>query len=103
MFPQHQLIDLSVPLEHAAVSEPIPPAIHYVTHEAEGLAQMRQFFGVAPEDLVYSNGQGWAIEETASIFGPLILRASPASIAKSKSWQTSTCCRHTGSTFPACL
>lgn len=67
MFPQHRLIDLSVPLEHAAVSEPIPPAIHYVTHEAEGLAQMRQFFGVAPEDLVYSNGQGWAIEEIRAI------------------------------------
>ncbi len=58
-----RLIDLSVPLEHAAVSAPLPPAIRYVTHESEGLAQMRQFFGIAPEDLVYSNGQGWAIEE----------------------------------------
>ena len=28
---------------------------------------MRQFFGVAPEDLVYSNGQGWAIEEIRAI------------------------------------
>ena len=67
MLPQHRIIDLSVPLEDSAVSEPIPPAIHYVTHEAEGLAQMRQFFGVAPDDLVYSNGQGWAIEEIRAI------------------------------------
>src|SRR5712691_8702526 len=63
MLPGLRLIDLSVPLEHAAVSEPQPPAIRYVTHEGEGLAQMRQFFGIAPEDLVYSNGQGWASEE----------------------------------------
>lgn len=67
MLPQHRIIDLSVPLEHLAVSEPMPPAIHYVAHEAEGLAQMRQFFGVAPEDLVYSDGQGWAIEEIRAI------------------------------------
>src|SRR5438876_8019704 len=67
MLPGLRLIDLSVPLEHGAVSEPLPPAIRYVTHEAEGLAQMRQFFGIAPEDLVYSNGQGWAIEEITAI------------------------------------
>lgn len=67
MLPQHRIVDLSVPLEHLAVSEPMPPAIHYVTHETEGLAQMRQFFGVAPEDLVYSDGQGWAIEEIRAI------------------------------------
>ena len=28
---------------------------------------MRQFFGVTPEDLVYSAGQGWAIEEITAI------------------------------------
>jgi kynurenine formamidase len=28
---------------------------------------MRQFFGVKPEDLVYSHGQGWAIEEITAI------------------------------------
>ncbi len=67
MLPRLRIIDLSVPLENAAVSEPMPPAIHYVTHEAEGLAQMRQFFGIAPEDLVFSNGQGWAIEEIRAI------------------------------------
>src|SRR6185295_20289149 len=62
-----RLIDLSVPLENAAASEPFPAAIHYITHEAEGLEQMRHFFGVAPEDLVFSNGQGWAIEEIKAI------------------------------------
>ncbi len=67
MLPRMKIIDLSVPLEHAAVSEPLPPAIRYITHDGEGLAQMRQFFGVRPEDLVYSSGQGWAIEEVTAI------------------------------------
>lgn len=67
MFDNFRLIDLSVALEHEAVSEPLPARIHYVTHEAEGLAQMQQFFGVAPADLVYSAGQGWAIEEVHAI------------------------------------
>ncbi len=62
-----ELIDLSVPLEDAAVSEPMPASIHYVTHEAEGLAQMQQFFGIDSDDLVYSNGQGWAIEKIEAI------------------------------------
>ena len=62
-----ELIDLSVALEDAAVSEPIPPSIKYITHEAEGLAQMQQFFGIDPADLVYSDGQGWAIEEITAI------------------------------------
>jgi len=62
-----RLIDLSVPLENAAVSEPMPAKIHYVTHEAEGLQQMQHFFGVKKEDLVYSNGLGWAVEEIQAI------------------------------------
>src|ERR1041384_4973760 len=62
-----RIIDLSVPLTHLAASEPLPAQIHYATHEAEGLAQMRQLFGVKPEDLVYSNGLGWAIEEIHAI------------------------------------
>jgi kynurenine formamidase len=62
-----RLIDLSVPLEDRAVSEPMPAHIRYITHEAEGLAQMRQLFGVRPEDLVDSGGQGWAIEEINAI------------------------------------
>src|SRR5262245_51960349 len=63
MFPPFRLVDLSVPLEHEAVSEPMPARIHYVRHDGEGLAQMQQFFGVKAEDLVWSSGQGWAIEE----------------------------------------
>ena len=61
--PSMRLVDLSVPLEHLAPSEPLPAKIHYVRHDGEGLAQMQQFFGVTPADLVYSNGQGWAVEE----------------------------------------
>lgn len=67
MFGKCRLIDLSVPLEHHAVSEPLPAKIRYITHEGEGLQQMRQFFGVKPEDLVYSHGLGWAIEEIQAI------------------------------------
>lgn len=62
-----RLIDLSVPLEHEAVSEPMPARIRYVTHDNEGLEQMRQFFGVRREDLVYSGGLGWALEEITAI------------------------------------
>ncbi len=63
----HRLIDLSVPLAHQAPSEPMPADIHYVTHDAEGRAQMERAFGIRPEDLVYSEGQGWAIEEIRAI------------------------------------
>src|SRR5262249_59904272 len=62
-----RIIDLSVPLEHNAVSEPMPAHIHYVRHADEGLRQMQQFFGVRPEDLVWSNGLGWAVEEVRAI------------------------------------
>ncbi|MBI3866318.1 MAG: cyclase family protein [Planctomycetia bacterium] len=61
------MIDLSVPLEHLAASEPMPAEVHYVRHDQEGLAQMQEFFGVRSEDLVYSGGQGWAIEEIRAI------------------------------------
>lgn len=63
MFDRMRLIDLSVPLEHDGVSEPLPAQIHYVRHEDEGLEQMRRFFGVKPDDLVASGGLGWAVEE----------------------------------------
>lgn len=62
-----RLIDLSVPLENDAVSEPMPAKIRYVTHQNEGLEQMQQFFGARTEDLVYSEGLGWAIEEVHAI------------------------------------
>jgi kynurenine formamidase len=67
MFGKLRLIDLSVPLENNAAHEPLPGRISYTTHEGEGLRQMQQFFGVRPEDLVFSNGLGWAIEEIQAI------------------------------------
>lgn len=67
MLPPLRIIDLSMPLEHTAKCEPMPASIHYVTHEAEGLAQMRKFFGVEPDDLVWSGGLGWAIERIEAI------------------------------------
>lgn len=67
MIPSLRIIDLSVPLAHQASSEPMPADIHYVTHEAEGREQMERLLGVRPEDLVYSNGLGWAIEEVRAI------------------------------------
>jgi kynurenine formamidase len=62
-----RLIDLSVPLEHRAASEPMPAQIRYVRHDGEGLQQMRHFLGVRPEDLVCSGGLGWAVEEVQAI------------------------------------
>jgi kynurenine formamidase len=67
MFGLFRIIDLSVPLEHRAPSEPMPAEIHYVTHDAEGLEQIEKFLGVRREDLVYSSGQGWAVEEIRAI------------------------------------
>src|SRR6516165_6127124 len=61
------MIDLSVPLTHNAVSEPMPAQIDYVRHDGEGLQQMQRFFGVRPDDLVWSNGLGWAVEEVRAI------------------------------------
>ena len=37
MLPGFRLIDLSVPLEHCAVSEPLPAQIRYIRHDGEGL------------------------------------------------------------------
>lgn len=67
MFPRVRLIDLSVPLEHQAASEPMPAQVRYARHDAEGLQQMRQLLGVRPEDLVWSKGLGWAVEEVQAI------------------------------------
>src|SRR5262249_38022580 len=66
MFRNVRLIDLSVPLQDGAVSEPLPGRIRYVDHR-EGAQQMRQFFGIPPEDLLYSNGLGWAVEEVSAL------------------------------------
>lgn len=57
-----RLLDLSVPLKHQAVSEPSPASIRYTTHAEDGLQQMQRTFGIKQEDLVYSSGQGWAVE-----------------------------------------
>jgi kynurenine formamidase len=62
-----RLIDLSVPLEHDAASEPMPAQIHYLRHDKEGLEQMQQLLGVRPEDLVWSGGLGWAVEAVQAI------------------------------------
>ena len=62
-----KIVDLSVPLEHNAVSEPWAAQIHYVDHATEGREQMLAAFGVRTEDLVYSSGQGWAVEEIRAI------------------------------------
>src|SRR5262245_47385442 len=67
MFGRVRLIDLSVPPKHDAVSEPLPAKVHFVRHDAEGLQQMQQFFGVKAADLVWSNGLGWAVEEVQAI------------------------------------
>jgi kynurenine formamidase len=67
MFGKLRLIDSSVPLENNAAHEPLPGRISYITHEDQGLRQMQQFFGVKPEDLVFSNGLGWAIEGIQAI------------------------------------
>jgi kynurenine formamidase len=62
-----RLIDLSVPLEHRAASEPMPAEIRYARHDGEGLQQMQRLLGVRPEDLVWSGGLGWAVEEVQAI------------------------------------
>jgi kynurenine formamidase len=59
---QLRLIDLSVSLEHEAAGEMAKPRIEYVTHAAGGLKGMTDTFGAKPEDFVYSNGHGWAVE-----------------------------------------
>src|SRR5205085_2200882 len=45
----------------------LPAEIHYVRHDGEGRQQMQLFFGVRPEDLVWSDGMGWAVEEIRAI------------------------------------
>jgi len=56
-----RLIDLSVAIEHNAPGELTPPKIQYLDHAAGGQT-IANLFGCRPEDLVYSNGAGWAVE-----------------------------------------
>jgi len=65
--PKMRLVDLSVPLESGAPSEPMPAEIQYVTHEGLGRDQIQQALGVRHEDLVYSDGLGWAVEHISAI------------------------------------
>lgn len=60
------IIDLSVPLQHGAVSEPIPPKIRPVDHR-KGYWQMRYLFGVKKNQLRRSRGLGWAFEKITAI------------------------------------
>ena len=45
----------------------MPAEILYTSHDTAGRDQMQQFFGVKAEDLVYSQGQGWAVEEIRAV------------------------------------
>jgi kynurenine formamidase len=51
-----RLIDLSVTIEHDAVTEIVPPKIEFRSHTGAGLDFFKQAFGVTEEDLVYSGG-----------------------------------------------
>jgi kynurenine formamidase len=64
--PPYDLIDLSVPLQHGAVSEPFKPKIRYIDHK-KGAWQMRFLFGVKAKQLLRSRGLGWAVEKVSAI------------------------------------
>ena len=66
MFENIKILDLSVPLSPEAPSEPFPAEIEYMDHQQGGL-QMQSLFGVAPTDLCFSDGGGWAVEEIKAI------------------------------------
>ena len=59
--PSLRMIDLSVAIEHDAPGELMPPKIEYIDHTASATT-VAAAFGCRTEDLVYSNGQGWAVE-----------------------------------------
>ena len=104
MFPACRIIDLSIPLEHRAASEPMPADIHYVTHEAEGREQIQRFLGVAPQNLVYSGGLGWAVEEIRAITHTGTHVNAPyhyAPTSEGRARARSTKCRSSGASRPA--
>jgi kynurenine formamidase len=53
-----RLIDLSVTIEHDAVSELVPPKIEVRAHDGAGLELFKNAFGVREADLVFSGGLG---------------------------------------------
>src|SRR5262245_27788600 len=67
MLGKFRIIDLSVPLEHQAASEPLPARVRYARHGSDGLRRMQQLLGVRPEALVSSAGLGWAVEEVQAL------------------------------------
>ncbi|MEM9015868.1 MAG: cyclase family protein [Verrucomicrobiota bacterium] len=64
--PEFDLIDLSVSLQHGAVSEPLKPKIRYTDHR-RGFWQMRFLFGVKRSHLRPSKGLGWALETIKAV------------------------------------
>jgi len=62
----YELIDLSVPLENGAVSEPLKPKIRYTDHR-KGFWQMKFLFGMNRNQLKRSGGLGWALEKISAI------------------------------------
>jgi kynurenine formamidase len=57
-----QILDLSVAIEDDAPGELSPPQIEYIDHKRGGEA-MRSIFECDPEDLPFSGGDGWAVEQ----------------------------------------
>lgn len=60
------IIDLSVPLQHKAISEPLKAKIKYIDHR-KGYWHLRFLFGVAKRELKRSGGLGWALEKITAI------------------------------------
>ena len=63
---EFDIIDLSVSLQHKAVSEPLKPKIKYTDHR-KGYWHLRFLFGVAKRELKRSKGLGWALEKITAI------------------------------------
>lgn len=63
LFGNVRLLDLSVPVKNGAAYEPLPPRVTYQAHDGEGLAMMEHAFGIRRQDLVWSDGLGWATDE----------------------------------------
>tara|TARA_Y100000031_G_C8125215_1_gene340142 strand:- start:116 stop:895 length:780 start_codon:yes stop_codon:yes gene_type:complete len=57
-----QILDLSVAIEHDAPGELSPPKVEYIDHERGG-ESVKSIFGCNSEDLVFSHGHGWAVEQ----------------------------------------
>jgi kynurenine formamidase len=56
-----RILDLSVPIEHDAPGEIPPRDVEYIDHK-QGSVAMQNIFGCTAEDLIFSEGDGWAWE-----------------------------------------